>query len=204
MRKAALLVATAAAALAAAGTASAGCMATVGLSPLPAGSEAGEPWVVDLVVRQHGLTPLADASPSVVVEDEATGRQLAFAATLVDAAEGRYRASVVFPTAGSWSVAAYDGFPVAECARTHTFGSYEIGTPGPQSPAGGGGATPSVVSAGGPAGAVGNGGSSFPLWPVVAGIAGALALLAGALAAGRLRARRLAERRPVAGVGPGV
>ena len=34
---------------------------------------------------------------------------------------GSYRARNVFPKAGRYSLGVYDGFPVAECARVHTF-----------------------------------------------------------------------------------
>jgi hypothetical protein len=117
-------------ALATAGAASAGCMATVGLSPQP-GVAAGETWTADIRVLQHGQTPMADATPSVLIANTVSGEERAYPAALVDAAEGRYRADVVFPAAGSWSVAVNDGFPVAECARTHTFGTHTIAAAGP-------------------------------------------------------------------------
>jgi hypothetical protein len=34
---------------------------------------------------------------------------------------GSYRARVVFPKAGRYSLGVYDGFPYAECARVHSF-----------------------------------------------------------------------------------
>ena len=53
-------------ALALAGVAQAGCMATVGLSSTPkAGLAAGTPWVVTIRVLQHGRTPMPDAKPEV-------------------------------------------------------------------------------------------------------------------------------------------
>ena len=39
---------------------------------------------------------------------------------------GSYRARVVFPKAGRYQLGVYDGFPVAECARVHTFKSVLI------------------------------------------------------------------------------
>ena len=39
---------------------------------------------------------------------------------------GSYRARVVFPKAGRYSLGVYDGFPVSECARVHTFKSVLI------------------------------------------------------------------------------
>ena len=41
----------------------AGGWATVGLSSTPS----GKTWVVDLTVLQHGVTPLTDVKPAVVI-----------------------------------------------------------------------------------------------------------------------------------------
>jgi hypothetical protein len=115
-----LLVAGAAsvAALAAAGVAQAGCMATVGLVP-PKGLAAGEPWVVNLRVLQHGRTPMPDAKPVVRIT-RAGARTISVPARRT-ARVGTYRARVVFPEAGRYALAVYDGFPWKDCARTHTF-----------------------------------------------------------------------------------
>jgi hypothetical protein len=128
----AVWLAAAGIALVSAGTASAGCMATVGLTPQP-DVAAGETWTANVQVLQHGQTPMADATPSVILTNEATGEERTFPATLTDPENGVYLASVVFPTAGSWSVAVNDGFPVPDCAQTHTFGTYSIAAAGPPS-----------------------------------------------------------------------
>lgn len=113
------------AALAVPGLAHAGCMATVGLgSRPPAGLQAGEPWLVTIRVLQHGRTPMADAKPEVRIRN-AAGKLLRFAARPT-ARVGSYRARVVFPAAGRYGLAVYDGFPYAECARVHTFKSVVI------------------------------------------------------------------------------
>ena len=118
-------VCTAAAALALAGAAQAGCMATVGLSTTPkAGHPAGVPWIVTIRVLQHGRTPMPDATPEVRIR-RATGRLLTFKATTL-ARVGSYRARVVFPRAGRYTLTVYDGFPVTECAQVHTFPSVVI------------------------------------------------------------------------------
>ncbi len=120
MKKLSVLVATAGAALVVAGLAQAGCMATVGLSSLPkAGQTAGTPWVVTIRVLQHGRTPMSDANPEVRIQ-RTGGRMLVFRATPTSRV-GSYRARVVFPRAGRYSLAVYDGFPVKECAVVHTF-----------------------------------------------------------------------------------
>ena len=125
MKKLFVFVATVAAALAVTGAANAGCMATVGLSSLPKpGLAAGDPWVVTIRVLQHGRTPMADAKPEVRIRN-AAGKLFTFKAKKT-ARVGSYRARVVFPKAGRYSLGVYDGFPVADCARVHTFKSVLI------------------------------------------------------------------------------
>ena len=120
MKRLVVLLATVVAALAVTAAASAGCMATVGLSSMPKpGLQAGKPWVVTIRVLQHGRTPMPDASPEVRVRN-AAGKLFVFKARRT-ALVGSYRARVVFPKAGRYSLGVYDGFPVAECARVHTF-----------------------------------------------------------------------------------
>jgi hypothetical protein len=122
MKKLFVFVATVVAALAVTGAANAGCMATVGLSSLPKpGLQAGQPWVVTIRVLQHGRTPMPDARPEVRIRN-AAGKLFTFRAKKTDRI-GSYRARVVFPRAGRYSLGVYDGFPVAECARVHTFRS---------------------------------------------------------------------------------
>lgn len=114
-----------AAALLAPGVAQAGCMATVGLSAMPKpGLQAGKSWVVTIRVLQHGRTPMPDARPEVRIRN-AAGKLLTFKARPT-ARVGSYRARVVFPAAGRYQLGVYDGFPVAECARVHTFRSVLI------------------------------------------------------------------------------
>jgi hypothetical protein len=120
MKKLLVLAATVAAAVALPTVAQAGCMATVGLSPtLKSGHAAGKPWVVTIRVLQHGRTPLAGAKPEVRIRN-AAGRLFRFKATPLDRV-GSYRARVVFPKPGRYSLSVYDGFPVKECAQVHTF-----------------------------------------------------------------------------------
>jgi hypothetical protein len=124
MKKLFVLV-TVVAALAVAGVAQAGCFATVGLSSMPkAGHAAGQPWIVTIRVLQHGRTPMSDAKPEVRIHN-AGGKLFVFKARRT-ARIGSYRARVVFPAAGRYSLGVYDGFPVKECARVQTFGSVVI------------------------------------------------------------------------------
>ena len=120
MTKLVVLVTTVAVGLALAGIAQAGCMATVGLSSTPKpGLAAGQPWVVTIRVLQHGRTPMSDATPDVRIRN-AAGKLFVFKAKKT-ATVGSYRARVVFPKAGRYSLGVYDGFPYKDCARVHTF-----------------------------------------------------------------------------------
>ncbi|HEX4931093.1 MAG TPA: hypothetical protein VFV62_10335 [Gaiellaceae bacterium] len=125
MKKLFVFVATVVAGLALAGVAYAGCWATVGLSSTPKpGLAAGKPWVVTIRVLQHGRTPMADAKPEVRIRN-AAGKLFTFKARPT-ATVGSYRARVVFPAAGRYSLGVYDGFPYAACAKVHTFKSVVI------------------------------------------------------------------------------
>jgi hypothetical protein len=131
------LIAVAAAALVYASTALAGGWATVKLSSLPKGLSAGEPWVVDVTVLQHGLAtqPLCCLQPTVTIRRVATSRSvsatrkpLTFRARPTSRA-GVYRARVVFPRAGTWRYEVFDAFTEYGGARTHTFAPVKILAP---------------------------------------------------------------------------
>jgi hypothetical protein len=129
MKKLLVLVGSVVAGLALASVAQAGCMATVGLSSLPkAGQAAGTPWFVTIRVLQHGRTPMSDARPEVRIR-KIGGKLLVFKAT-PGVRVGSYRARVVFPQPGRYSLGVYDGFPVRECAVVHTFNSVLIAADG--------------------------------------------------------------------------
>jgi hypothetical protein len=120
-RRVILVVAAAAlAALALPAASTAGGWATVGLETLPAGVGAGETWLAEATILQHGQTPLEGVKPRVLIDDNQGGRR-AFAAAPTGE-PGVYRARVVFPQAGSWRVSVEDGF-----SQTHSFGEFEIG-----------------------------------------------------------------------------
>jgi hypothetical protein len=99
-------------------TALAGGWATVQLSSTPDGTEARAPWVVNLTVLQHGVTPLAGVRPEIRISQGALRR------TFVARPTGRagvYRARVVFPRAGTWRWTIWDGF-----SRTHTYAPVRV------------------------------------------------------------------------------
>jgi hypothetical protein len=193
-----LIVAIAAGALIQAGTASAGCWATVGLAPPPDGIGPGDTWTARMTVLQHGRTPLPDAKtarPTLTIRNDATGGQRTFVARPTKDPTV-FTASVVFPAAGSWRYEVFDGFTTwqgepAPCAQTHTFSAVTIGG----APAGGG-EPPAPDPAPAPAASATSADEGFPVWPVVASALAALA--AFALGAGVVRRRRAAREPEVA------
>jgi hypothetical protein len=135
MRKAVVL--TAVVALVCASTALAGGWATVKLSSTPKNLSAGEPWIVDVTVLQHGLAtqPLCCLRPTVTIRRIVAARTTSSSVseTLVRTFKARptsrvgvYRARVVFPGAGTWRYEVYDAFTAYGGARTHRFKPVEI------------------------------------------------------------------------------
>lgn len=128
-----------------AGTAQAGGWATVELGePAPSDLSAGTPWKVELIVKQHGVTPLDGVTPSVEITNAQGDRQLFEAKPT--GAPGTYAAVVTYPTAGEWNTRFYDGFTDA---TPHRLKPLEI-APGTGAAASGGGGfpTPQVVAIG--------------------------------------------------------
>jgi hypothetical protein len=200
-----LIVAIAAGALVQAGTASAGCFATVGLAPPPAGIGPGETWTARMTILQHGRTPLPDAKtarPTLTIRNGETGAARTFTA-LPTKDPTVFAASVVFPSAGSWRYEVFDGFTSwqgepAPCAQTHTFSAVAVGggtagggTPQAPAPAAAPATADPVVAA-----STESSGAGFPVWPVVASSLAALAALA--VGAALLRRRRAARGPEVA------
>jgi hypothetical protein len=114
-------VLTAACALAVPATAVAGGWATVEMSSTPAGTDPGEPWVVDLRILQHARTPLSGLEPSITVTSRESGETRAATARPAGS-PGVYRARVVFPAAGTWDYVIDDGF-----TQRHTYPAVRIG-----------------------------------------------------------------------------
>ena len=140
MRKA--IVLTAAVGLVCASTALAGGWATVKLNSQPQGLAAGEPWIVDITVLQHGLAsqPLWCLKPTVTIRRVAQTRSPSSSVEAPRAARtfsarptkriGVYRARVVFPGAGTWRYQVFDAFTTYGGARTHTFKPVRIAPSG--------------------------------------------------------------------------
>jgi hypothetical protein len=128
-----LIVVAAALALVCASTALAGGWATVKLSSSPKGLAAGEPWVVDITVLQHGLAsqPLCCLSPTLTIRKVAASRSASSAGSKTFRARstgriGVYRARVVFPSAGKWRYEVFDGFIEYGGARIHKFAAVKV------------------------------------------------------------------------------
>jgi hypothetical protein len=127
-------------ALVLAGTALAGGWATVKLSSSPKGMSAGQAWVVDITVLQHGLAtqPLCCLKPTVTISRVVPVRSTSSTVgspsrTFMAKPTGRagvYRARVVFPSAGTWRYEVYDAFTTYGGARTHTFKPVKIARSG--------------------------------------------------------------------------
>jgi hypothetical protein len=122
-----------------ASTALAGGWATVKLSSLPKGISAGEPWIVNITVLQHGLAtqPLCCLKPTVTIRKVAAVRTTSAVSPTVKVFRavptgrvGIYRARVIFPSAGTWRYAVWDGFTQYGGAHTHTFAPVRIAAAG--------------------------------------------------------------------------
>ena len=184
----------AAGALAVPELASAGCLATVGLAPPPAGIEPGETWTARMTVLQHGQTPLPNhvgARPTITIRNEASSEKRTFTARPTGKA-GVYVAEVVFPSAGAWRYEVFDDFtswngePVP-CARTHTFSAAEIGGPPSAGPPPRSEAPASAAAAGAEEG------RGFPLWVALSCAFGLAALAAAGGFVLRHRRERVAN-----------
>ena len=135
MRRAVMLAAVVA--LACASTGLAGGWATVKLSSSPKSVSAGEPWIVDVTVLQHGLAtqPLSGLKPTLTIRRVASTRVTSASGgapssrTFIakpTSRPGVYRARVVFPAAGVWRYEVYDSFTQYGGARTHKFKPVKI------------------------------------------------------------------------------
>jgi hypothetical protein len=118
-----LLFALALVALALPAAAAAGGFATVQLSSLPAGTDAGGTWAPQMTILQHGRTPLDGLQPFVTITNDA-GTTKQFAAT-PGTSPGTYDVAVRFPSTGTWRFEIWDGF-----SQTHTYSPVTIGDGG--------------------------------------------------------------------------
>jgi hypothetical protein len=166
-------------------TARAGGWATVEAAAPPAGLSPGEPWRVELLVKQHGVTPLDGVSPTVRIEND-SGASRTFRARPAGR-PGTYVATVTYPSAGTWRTRIFDGFTDA---LPHRLPPVTIGSPGPgtQAPA---------ASADGTGALAASRDGGGPPWPQIVAIA-AIALMFVAGFAATFPARGARGRRRTA------
>jgi hypothetical protein len=142
----------------------------VELSSTPSALGPGDPWTPSLTLIDDGGQLPANAKPGIKITNLETGRTIDYPATPTDN-PAVYTVRVVFPAAGRWDYAAYDGV---------TDRLYEFPTTRIVAPKGTIAATPKIAEEG-----------SFPLWPVLGGLGGAGLLALGALVA--IRSRKFAH-----------
>jgi hypothetical protein len=116
-------------ALVAPAAAHAGGWATVEVDQ-PAGLSAGERWRAELLVKQHGITPLDGVTPSVRI-DNGKGVVETFQARPAGK-PGTYVADVTYPSAGTWRTRLFDGFTDAV---PHWLPAIEVAPAGEGAPA---------------------------------------------------------------------
>lgn len=152
------------------GAASAGGFSTVGLdSPPPVEPRPGEAWDARFTLLAHGRTPMSGIDPIVRIE-RADGTGARTIAAHETSRPGTYRARVVFPAAGRWTVGVSE---YRDISPPHTFGEVR------------------VRASGASAAADASGGGSGLGLALAAAVSLALGLVAGGVA-------WLAQRRPVA------
>jgi len=150
-------------------TAIAGGWATVEVQRQPAGLGPGDPWRAELLVKQHGITPLDDLTPSVQITSEA-GDTRTFPASPTGE-PGTYAVVVRYPSAGTWKTQIFDGFTDA---TPHRLPEYVVGASGSTTPA----AAPSSTAPRSAPPVAAEPSSGFP-WPQVVAIGIVALTLAG-------------------------
>jgi hypothetical protein len=77
----------------------AGGFAITTLDPLPHGMQAGQTYQIGYLIRQHGVTPIRDATPSILIS---RGTERWTFAGRAEGAAGHYVSDVTFPADGDW------------------------------------------------------------------------------------------------------
>jgi hypothetical protein len=88
-------------ALALAAPASAGGWTAVTLDSLPTSITPGQNLSLGFMVRQHGVTPISNVSPTLKARNTATGETFS-AVARQEGAVGHFVVDVTFPSVGSW------------------------------------------------------------------------------------------------------
>lgn len=130
-----ILVVTIAALLLLPASAGAGGWATVNVTTPDGPAVAGEERKTELLVLQHGRTPLDGVTPSVTISRAGVAKTFPAVPT---GEPGRYVANVVFPSTGEWATRIDNGF-----------GAVQAGMPVPvREPADAASATPALIAGG--------------------------------------------------------
>jgi hypothetical protein len=135
----------------------------VELSSVPTGINPGEPWTTDLVLVDGTPEMLAQAKPGIQITNLDTGQRIDYLAT-PGKGDGIYGVDVVFPEAGTWTYAAYDGVT----GRMYEFPAVEITSPSVLK-------RPSAATTKAPSSA----GDGFPVLPLLGGLAALVLAAAG-------------------------
>jgi hypothetical protein len=77
----------------------AGGFAITTLDPLPHTMQAGETYRIGYLIRQHGVTPVRDATPKIVIS---RGTERVTFVGIAEGGPGHYVSDVTFPTDGDW------------------------------------------------------------------------------------------------------
>ena len=88
------------------------------MDAVPRDMRAGETYQIGYLIRQHGVTPVRDATPAVRITQGSTGVVFPGRA---EGAPGHYVSEITFPTDGEWSwVADQSPFPMEQSLGTIT------------------------------------------------------------------------------------
>lgn len=80
---------------------SAGGWTNVTLDTVPTSLQAGQNLALGFMVRQHGITPINNVSPTLKARNVATGESFSVSARQ-EGAVGHFVADVTFPSSGAW------------------------------------------------------------------------------------------------------
>jgi hypothetical protein len=79
----------------------AGGFAITTLDTVPQDIRAGQTYPIGYTIRQHGVTPVRDATPKVIISS-VSGERLSFAGS-AEGEPGHYVSQVTFPSEGEWA-----------------------------------------------------------------------------------------------------
>jgi mono/diheme cytochrome c family protein len=87
-----------------------GGWAVITVDDLPQTLAVGQPTRIEFMVRQHGVTPLDQLTPTIVASDDKRGASEVTASAIKSGPAGHYVATLVVPRTGDWTVTINSGF----------------------------------------------------------------------------------------------